>query len=76
MFDFENLIHGEKKPFFNKTDFGLWWGSKETIWHFDSLLGHGKQALLPQHDDSLTLAILFNEFSSLRLTIFVMSSPL
>ena len=29
---------------------------------FNSLLGHGKKALLPQHDDSLTLARLFNEF--------------
>ena len=28
----------------------------------NSLLGRGKQALLPHHDDSLTLARLFNEF--------------
>ena len=28
----------------------------------NSLLGRGKQALLPQHDDSLTLARLFNVF--------------
>ena len=28
----------------------------------NSLLGRGKKALLPQHDDSLTLARLFNEF--------------
>ena len=28
----------------------------------NSLLGRGKQALLPQHDDFLTLARLFNEF--------------
>ena len=40
----------------------------------NSLLGCGKKTLLPQHDDSLTLARLFNEFfSSLKLTIFVMS---
>ena len=26
------------------------------------MLGHGKQALLPQHDDSLIFASLFNEF--------------
>ena len=28
----------------------------------NSLLGRGKKVLLPQHDDSLTLARLFNEF--------------
>ena len=28
----------------------------------NSLLGRGKQALLPQHDDYLTLARLFKEF--------------
>ena len=28
----------------------------------NSLLGHGKHALLPQHDDSLTLPRVFNEF--------------
>ena len=33
MFDFENISHGEKEQFFQKTDFGLWWGSKETICH-------------------------------------------
>ena len=75
MFDFENLIHGEKKPFFKKQLLDYGGGLKETIWHFNSLLGDGKQALLPQHDNSLTLAILFNEFSS-RLTIIIMSCPL
>ena len=27
----KNFIHGEKEQFFKKNDFGLWWGSKETI---------------------------------------------
>ena len=29
----KNLINGEKEQFFKKTDLGLRWGSKETIWH-------------------------------------------
>ena len=53
----------KRNSFFNKkTDFGLWWGSKELFGIVNSLLGRGKKALLPQHDDSLTLARLFNEF--------------
>ena len=31
------------------------------------MLGRGKQALLSQHDDSLTFAILFNEFSIIKI---------
>ena len=62
MFDFENIIHGEKEQFFKKliSDCG---GDQKILFDIvKSLLGRGKKAILLQHDDSLTLSRLFNEF--------------
>ena len=51
MFDFDKLhisdCGGDQKKLFGIVN---------------SLLGHGKEGLLPQHHDSLTLSRLFNEF--------------
>ena len=60
----KNFIHGEKEQFFKKTYSGLWWGGLKSNYFgiVNSLLWCGKKALLPQHDDALTLARLFNEF--------------
>ena len=53
--DFENIIHGA-----NISDCG---GDQNKLYGIvNTLLGRGNQALFPQHDDSLTLARLFNEF--------------
>ena len=57
-----NLIHGEKKQFFKKQILNCGGDQKTLFGSVNSLLGCGKKALLPQHDDSLTLARLFNEF--------------
>ena len=56
-----NLIHCEKEQFKKQiSDCG---GDQKKLFGIvNSLLVRGKQALLPQHDDSLTLARLFNEF--------------
>ena len=57
----KNLIHGEKEQLKKQiSDCG---GDQKKLFGIvNSLLGRGKKALLPQHDDSLTLARLFNEF--------------
>ena len=59
----KNLIHGEKEQFFNKQISDCDGDQKKPFDIVNSLLGRGKKALLAQHDDSLTLARLFNEFS-------------
>ena len=55
------LIHGEKEQLKKQiSDCG---GDQKKLFGIvHSLLGRGKKALLPQHDDSLTLARLFTEF--------------
>ena len=58
----KNLIHGEKEQFFKKQISDCGGDQKKLFGIVNSLLGRGKKALLPQHDDSLTLARLFNEF--------------
>ena len=56
----KNLIQGEKEQLKKNSDCG---GDQKKLFGIvNSLLGRGKKALLPQHDDSLTLARLFNEF--------------
>ena len=47
-----------------KKDFGLWGGGDQNklFCIINSFLGRRKQTLLPQHDDALTFAGLFNEF--------------
>ena len=58
----KNIIHGVKEQFFKK-QISVCGGDQNKLFGIvNSLLGRGKQALLPQHDDSLTLARLFNEF--------------
>ena len=56
------LIHGEKEQFFKKQISDCAGDQNKLFGIVNSLLGRGKKALLPQHNDSLTLAILFNEF--------------
>ena len=56
MFDFE------KEQFFKKQISDCGGDQKKLFGIVNSLLGHGKKALLSQHDDSLTLSRLFNEF--------------
>ena len=58
----KNLIHGEKEHFFKKQISDCGGNQKKLFGIVNSLLGCGKKALFPQHDDSLTLARLFNEF--------------
>ena len=58
----KNLIHGEKEQFFKKQISDCGGDPKKLFGIVNSLLGRGKKALLPQHDDSLTFARLFNEF--------------
>ena len=58
----KNLIHGEKEQFFKKQISDCGGDQNKLFGIVNSLLGRGKTALLPQHDDSLTLARLFNEF--------------
>ena len=58
----QNIIHGEKEQSFKKHISNCGGDKKKLFGIINSLLGRGKQALLPQHDDSLTLAILFNKF--------------
>ena len=62
----KNIIHGEKERFKKKIlDCG---GDQKKLFSIvNSLLGHGKQALLPQHDDSLTLVRMFNEFFNTKI---------
>ena len=55
----KNLIYGEKEQF-KKNRVRNVVDQKKLFGIVNSLLGRGKKALLPQHDDSLTL--LFNEF--------------
>ena len=60
MFDSENIIHCVKEQLKKIQDCG---GDQTKLFGLvTSLLGRGKQALLPQHYDSLTLARLFNKF--------------
>ena len=55
-----NIIHCVKEPFF-KNRFRTVVGIKIKLFGIvNSLLGCRNQVLLPQHDDSLTLARLFN----------------
>ena len=56
----KKFIHGEKEQFFKKQISDCGGDQKKLFGIVNSLLGRGKQALLPQHDDSLTLARLFN----------------
>ena len=58
----KNLIHDEKEQFFKKQISDCGGDQKKLFDIVNSLLGRGKKALLPQHDDSLTLSRLFNEF--------------
>ena len=58
----KNLIHGETEQFFKKQNSNCGGDQNKLFGIVNSLLGHGKKALLPQHDDFLTLARLFNEF--------------
>ena len=58
----KNIIHGEKEQFFKNQISNCGGDQKKLFGIVNSLLGRGKQALLPQHDDFLTLARLFNEF--------------
>ena len=52
-----------KRNSFSKNRFSDCGGDQNKLFGIvNSLLGRGKQTLLPQHDDSLTLARLFNEF--------------
>ena len=51
-----------KKNSLKKQISGYGGDQKKLFGIVNSLLGRGKKALLPQHDDSLTLAGLFNEF--------------
>ena len=62
MFDFEKSIHGEKEQIFKQqiSDCGV--DQKKLFGIVNSLLGRGKEALLPQHDGSLTFSVLFNKF--------------
>ena len=63
MFDLENLIYGEKEQFSKKQISDCGGDQNKLVGIVNSVLGRGKKASLPQHDDSLTLARLFNEFS-------------
>ena len=56
----KNLIHGEKEQFFKKQISDCGGDQNKLFGIVNSWLGRGKKALLPQHDDSLTLARLFN----------------
>ena len=56
----KNNIHGEKEQLKQISDCG---GDQMKVFGIvNSVLGRGKKALLPQHDDSLTFARFFNEF--------------
>ena len=55
----KNIIHGKKEQFKNRFRTAV--GIKKIFGIANSLLGRRKQALLPQHNDYLTLARLFNE---------------
>ena len=57
-----NLIHGEKEHFSKKQISDCGRDQKKLFGIVNSLLGRGNKALRPQHDDSLILARLFNEF--------------
>ena len=59
----KNLIHDEEQFFLLKKQISDCGGDQKKLFDIvNSLLGRGKKALLPQQDDSLTIARLFNEF--------------
>ena len=56
----KTIIHGEREQFFKKQISDCGRDQKKLFGIVTSLFGRRKQALLPQHDDSLTLARLLD----------------
>ena len=60
-------IYGVKDQFFKKQYADCGGDQNKLFGILNALLGRGKQELLPQHDDSLTLSRLFNEFFNTKI---------